>query len=96
MKYYLKYILQKLIVLLLIPFHVFPIKKNRILFLSLEGGSSYEYSCNPKYFCEYLQAARPGAYESVWLFKKPADYSFLKEKGIRTAGYFPQSAFTIR
>lgn len=88
MKYYLKYILQKLIVLLLIPFHVFPIKKNRILFLSLEGGSSYEYSCNPKYFCEYLQAARPGAYEPVWLFKKPADYSFLKEKGIRTAGYF--------
>ena len=42
MKYYLKYILQKLIALLLLPFHLFPVKKNRVLFLSLEGGSFYE------------------------------------------------------
>lgn len=88
MKYYLKYILQKLIVLLLLPFHLFPVKKNRILFLSLEGGSSYEYSCNPKYFCEYLQAKRPDRYELVWLFLEPADYSYLKDKGIRTARHF--------
>lgn len=88
MKYYLKYILQKLIALLLLPFHLFPVKKNRVLFLSLEGGSFYEYSCNPKYFCEYLQAARPGDYELIWLFKEPTNYSFLREKGIRTARHF--------
>ena len=88
MKYYLKYILQKLIALLLLPFRLFPIKKNRILFLSLEGGSSYEYSCNPRYFCEYLLRERPGKYEPIWLFKKPADYAFLREKGIETSRHF--------
>lgn len=88
MKYYIKYILQKLICIVLFPLRIFPIQDNRILFLSLEGGSSYEYSCNPKYFCEYLCRERAGQYEMVWLFQKPENYRFLNERGIRTAAYF--------
>ena len=88
MKYYLKYIIQKLIALALLPFHLFPIRKNRILFLSLEGGSSYEYSCNPKYFCEYILEKCPDAFEPVWLFRHPENYTSLQDRGIRTAQHF--------
>lgn len=88
MKYYVKYILQKLIVLCLLPFRLLPIKQNRILFLSLEGGSAWEYSCNPRAFCEYLLAEAPDEYEIVWLFREPEKYAFLHEKGIRTARHF--------
>lgn len=88
MKYYLKYILQKIIAWPLFLLHIFPVKKNRMLFLSLEGGSSWEYSCNPRYFCEYLLNTRPEAFEMVWLFKKPENYTFLRKKGVRTARYF--------
>lgn len=88
MKYYLKYIIQKLIVLTLLPFHLFPIHKNRILFLSLEGGSSYEYSCNPKYFCEYILEKCPDTFEPVWLFRHPENYAFLQDRGIRIARHF--------
>ncbi len=88
MKYYVKYILQKLIALCLLPFRLLPIRQNRILFLSLEGGSAWEYSCNPRAFCEYLLAEAPDEYEIVWLFREPEKYAFLHEKGIRTARHF--------
>ena len=93
MKYYFKYILQKLITLPLFLLRIFPVKKNRILFLSLEGGSLCEYACNPKYFCEYLLKTRPHGFELVWLFKKPENYTFLREKGIRTARHFTPKGF---
>ncbi|MCD8078608.1 MAG: CDP-glycerol glycerophosphotransferase family protein [Lachnospiraceae bacterium] len=88
MKYYIKYILQKLIALCLLPFHLLPIRPNRILFLSLEGGSTWEYSCNPRAFCEYLLTEAPGDYEIVWLFREPEKYQFLREKGIRMVRHF--------
>lgn len=84
----LSYILRKCIVQCLLPFRLFPIRKNRILCISLEGGSQNEYSCNPKYFCEYLLENRPGDYEIVWLFRHPENYKFLKDKGIVIARHF--------
>ncbi|MGN0204633.1 MAG: CDP-glycerol glycerophosphotransferase family protein [Coprococcus sp.] len=88
MKQFLNYIFRKFMTACLIPFRLFPIRQNRILFISLEGGSQYEYSCNPKYFCEYLLDKCPHTYEIVWLFAHPDNYEHLKAKGIRTAKHF--------
>lgn len=49
-------------------FFVFPIKKNRILFSSYSGKN---YSCNPKYICEYLLNQYGDYLEIVWAFKNP-------------------------
>ena len=45
-------------------FKIFPIKRNKIMFLS--GGTSY--SCNPKYISEYI--ADSNKYDVVWVFHK--------------------------
>ncbi len=88
MNYYIKYMLQRAVSALLLPFRLFPVREDRILFLSLEGGSSCEFSCNPRSFCEYLLANRPGRYELVWLFREPEKYRFLRKYGVRTARHF--------
>ena len=90
MKYYLKTILRKLLTLPLIFFHLFPIRENRILFLSLEGGSLEEYNCNPKAFFEYLNREHPDVRrECVWLFRHPEQYRQLPEmQHVRLARHF--------
>lgn len=44
---------------------IFPIKRNRILFVCQNGG---QFSCNPKYIFEKLNAENNGQYELVWAF----------------------------
>ncbi len=57
--------------------------KKRVVFFSYFGS---QYSCNPKYICEYLMEHEPD-YEIVWAFEKPDDFRFLKKKGIATTRY---------
>ncbi len=93
MKYHIKCILQKLIVVFLLPFRLCPIKQGQILFLSLEGGSTFEYSCNPKYICEYFLTNPCDKHQLVWLFRHPENYSFLEEQGIKTGKHFTLKGF---
>lgn len=44
-------------------FYIFPVKKNRILFSSFEGGN---YGCSPKYIFEYMYENYGDSYEYVW------------------------------
>jgi CDP-glycerol glycerophosphotransferase len=44
-------------------FWLFPVKKNRIFFISYEGK---QYSCNPKYIFEYLYKRYEDKYDYVW------------------------------
>lgn len=88
MKYHIKVFVQKMIAILIFPIRLFPVKPGRILFLSLEGGSLDEYSCNPKYICEYFLKHPTGKHELVWLFRNPALHADLKEKGIVTGKHF--------
>ena len=46
----------------------------RVVFFSYFGK---QYSCNPKYLCEYLMQANP-EYEIVWAFAKPEDFAWLE------------------
>ena len=93
MKFYIKIFLQKLIALAVLPLRLFPIRRNRILFLSLEGGSSCEYSCNPRYLCDYILRTAPAEFELVWLFRKPEDYHDLTVRGVKTAKHFTLKGF---
>lgn len=88
MKYYIKLFLQKVIAILIFPVRLFPVKSGRILFLSLEGGSLDEYSCNPKYICEYFLKHPTGKHELVWLFRNPSLHTDLKKKGIVVGKHF--------
>lgn len=65
-------------------FHVFPIKKNRIIINAYRGS---QYSCNPKYISEYLTKTYKGKLEIIWAFNKPENFQFLEEDGIRLVKY---------
>jgi len=60
--------------LILLPLRIFPIRNDRIVFSGLTGGSGYEYSCNPKYLCEYIKSHVPGRFRIIWLASNPLSY----------------------
>lgn len=60
------------------PFH-----KKRIVFTSYLGK---QYSCNPKYICEYMLKHAP-EYELVWAFQNPEQYQELENLGITIVKY---------
>lgn len=62
--------------------HIFPVKKNRVMFNSYHGR---QYSCSPKYISEYLEKYKD--LEIIWAFEHPENFQFLKERGIKTVKY---------
>jgi len=60
-----------------------PMHHSRVMFFSHFGS---QYSCNPKYISEYLEANAPGI-ELVWAFENPSKFEFLRERGIRVVRY---------
>ena len=57
-------------------FFIFPIKPNRIIFISYSGK---QYSCNPKYIFENLLKNKVEL-EYVWTFCNPNDFSFMDKR----------------
>ena len=76
----------------LLPF--LPVKKNRILFQSYR---EKQYSCSPRYICEELMRLCPEGLEIAWSFRKPENFKFLEEKGIRVlmAGSFEAIKYAL-
>lgn len=72
-------------------FYLFPIKKNRILFMSFEAG---KYACNPRRISEYLTRQYPGKFEIIWAFQNEksfrwlADYSDCKTVSYGSAKFY--------
>lgn len=64
--------------------HIFPIKKNRIIFNAYSGRN---YACSPRYITEYLLDEYPQKYELIWAFRNPSKFRYLEEKGIKVIGY---------
>lgn len=60
-------------------FYIFPIKKNRITFVSYKGA---QYSCNPKAISEYIFSNYNGKYEAVWGLNDPSTYDGIKNNSI--------------
>lgn len=79
-----KYTLVRVLQLFTRIFHIFPIKKNRVVFHSFKGK---QYSCNPKAITEYLLKHYPGKYEIVWLLRNPARFKSLEKNGIKLVQY---------
>lgn len=79
--------------LLLLPFRFCKVKKNRIMFNSLTGGTYMEYTCNPKYIYECLREETGEKYEVIWAFTNPEKYKFLEQQGVRLVKHFTWWAF---
>lgn len=94
MKTWLKVAFSEALRILLFPLRILKIKSNRILFTGLTGGTLDEYSCNPKYLCEYILEHDPGKYEIIWAVSDPKKYEWLKEKGIRLVKHFSPASFS--
>lgn len=82
MKMLMKIIYSSLMKIVLLPCHLLPIKSNRIAFIGLTGGNSYEYSDNLKYICEALLVEASNSYEIMWLVAKPEKYLTESKRGI--------------
>ena len=55
MKSFIKYLYSKCLQILLFPFCLFPIQKNRLAFTVLTGGKGFDYSCYPRYLSDYIR-----------------------------------------
>ena len=65
-------------------FYIFPVKKNRVAFISMAGK---QYSCNPRYITEYMLKEFPGKYEIVWSIRNPELMEDLKNKEVKIVKY---------
>ncbi|MGN0277367.1 MAG: CDP-glycerol glycerophosphotransferase family protein [Hominisplanchenecus sp.] len=91
MKSFLKYLFSLCMRAVLLPFHLFPVKQDRLVFSGLTGGKGYEYSCNPRYLSDFIQEYAPGEFEIFWMVSDPKRYAehareklhFVKHFGIR-------------
>ncbi|MGE6979868.1 CDP-glycerol glycerophosphotransferase family protein [Kluyvera intermedia] len=80
MKWFVKYLISKIICVLLLPLYVFKVKKNRILFISYGG---LQYSCNPKYITDFLIKNHDGKYDIIWVFKKPENFKHIDKSIVK-------------
>lgn len=63
MKHYFKIVILFLARYVLRVLWLFPVKRNRILFVAFEGRT---YGCNPKYIFKWLQSHSGDSYEYIW------------------------------
>lgn len=72
----IEYLQDRFMQIFLHVFYLFPIRKNRILFMSFEAG---KYACNPRRITEYLQKNYPGKFEIIWAFEGEKNFRWLKD-----------------
>lgn len=92
-KGYLKIGFYYVLRIVLFPMHICHIKKDRILFSSLTGGKYAEYSCNPKYICEYLDKYYREQFEIIWVLAETHKYDYLQERGMKLVRHFTIQSF---
>lgn len=71
-----EYLSNRFFLILLKIFYIFPIKKNRVLFMSFEAE---KYTCNPRRVSEYLDKTYPGKFEIVWAFQNAKSFDWLQD-----------------
>lgn len=73
---YFQYFGRRLTNLLARVFYIYPVKNNRILFMSFEAD---KFACNPKYLSEYIKENYPGQFEIVWAFRNKNKFRWLED-----------------
>lgn len=77
----LRYLKKNIMLVLLFPLRIFPVRKNRVM---LHNDLTRKYAGNPKAVAEYLLAAYPGKFEIIYTTDQPEGHEQLREKGIKT------------
>ena len=93
MKSFIKYLYSKCLQILLLPFCLFPIRKNRLAFTGLTGGKGYDYSCNPRYLSDYIREQEKDTFEIYWMVTDPKRYRDKEEKDLHFVKHFTLRSF---
>ena len=93
MKSFIKYLYSKCLQILLFPFCLFPIRKNRLAFTGLTGGKGYDYSCNPRYLSDYIREQEKDTFEIYWMVTDPKRYRDEEEKNLHFVKHFTLRSF---
>jgi len=80
----IRFIKKMCMIIMLYPFRILPIKKNRII---LHNDLAQKYSGNPKAITEYLSVMYPGAFDLVVTVGLSEQYAFLRQRGIKTVRF---------
>lgn len=78
--FYLRQVAIYLCRAILLIFYIFPVKHNRIIFMSFNGK---QYSCNPKYIFEYLKKNYGNRFEYIWVLNNVKKYKSLEDENVR-------------
>lgn len=79
---FLRFALKLIMLIMLYPLRLFPIKKNRVLLLNNILNFDAKYSCNPKYLAEYMLLHYPNRFQIIYPLGKDVDGSAIQKKGI--------------
>lgn len=90
-----KVLFSQVLKILLFPFYMLKIKKNRVVFTGQIGGNDNEYCCNPRYVCEELLKEYKGEYEIFWAVGEPDRYKDLEKKGIHLVRHYSWKSFLV-
>lgn len=93
MKSFMKYFFSLCLRVVLLPFHLFPVKKDRLAFTGLTGGDGYEYSCNPRYLSDFLQEYAPERFEIYWMVSAPSRYAEHEKEQLHFVRHFGLRCF---
>nr|BBG56742.1 CDP-Glycerol:Poly(glycerophosphate) glycerophosphotransferase [Erysipelothrix rhusiopathiae]BBG56751.1 CDP-Glycerol:Poly(glycerophosphate) glycerophosphotransferase [Erysipelothrix rhusiopathiae]BCD71111.1 CDP-glycerol:poly(glycerophosphate) glycerophosphotransferase [Erysipelothrix rhusiopathiae] len=78
-----RYILKKIMLILLYPLRVFPIKKNKVVLLNDIMNKDANFSSNPKYIALFLRKNYPGKFDIIYPLSKGASSNEVIENGFK-------------
>lgn len=93
MKSFIKYLYSLFLRIVLLPFHLFPIKNDRLAFTGLTGGDGYEYSCNPRYLSDFIREKYSEDFEIYWMVTEPGRYAEHERERLHFIRHFSLRCF---
>ena len=93
MKSLLKYLYSIAFRVLLLPFSLCKIRRERLVFTGLTGGSGYDYSGNPRYLSDFIQKQEPGKFDIYWMVTDPSRYRSEEKQGLHFVKHFTVRSF---
>ena len=93
MKSLLKYLYSIAFRVLLLPFSLCKIRRERLVFTGLTGGSGYDYSGNPRYLSDFIQKQEPGKFDIYWMVTDPSRYRSEEKQGLHFVKHFTARSF---
>lgn len=93
MKNFIKYMYSVCLRVLLLPFSLFPIRKERLVFVALTGGNGFEYSCNLRYLSDYIRSNYEERFDIYWMVSNPERYQDYETEKLHFCRHFRLKSF---